>query len=231
MTQRGSGTSRPGLPLSTRIAQAERLQWSVAVVVVLLILGQAWISSKLGLEPGWILPAAVALCAVGSWVAAVFAAVDTRRGWDRYFGLGLVGVLALGTVLGTMVFATRVFLGTTLSPPELELTGAVLWPLSVGVFGMAYWEADMGGPTERPRRLWDADEADFMFPQQQPDVVQDWTPSFGDYLYVSLTNATAFSPTDTMPMSHMAKFVMGMQSVTSATILLVLVARAVNIAK
>ena len=70
-----------------------------------------------------------------------------------------------------------------------------------------------------------------MFPQQQPEVEPTWEPSFGDYLYVSLTNATAFSPTDTMPMTHLAKFVMGLQSVTSATILIVLVARAVNIAK
>jgi hypothetical protein len=134
--------------------------------------------------------------------------------------------------VSTAVFVVRVFTGTMLSPPELVLTGAVLWTQSVGVFGMVFWEVDGGGPVERALAEGTGTSwRDFMFPQQQPDVDQGWTPSFGDYLYVSLTNATAFSPTDTMPMTKPAKAVMGVQSVTSAMILVVLVARAVNIAR
>jgi hypothetical protein len=175
------------------------------------------------------LPLLTGGCAAGSWIAVLIP--GRNRFIDRALGVALVGLLALGTVVGTLVFVTRVFLGSDLSPAELVLTGAVLWSQSVGVFGMVYWEIDGGGPIERAIRGTGTGWSDFMFPQQQPDVIARWNPSFGDYLYVSLTNATAFSPTDTMPMSHRAKLVMGVQSVTSATIVGVLVARAVNIAR
>jgi uncharacterized membrane protein len=101
------------------------------------------------------------------------------------------------------------------------------------VFAIVFWELDGGGP--EPRLECRADHPDFVFPQQQPDegdlAPADWQPAFGDYLYVSLTNATAFSPTDTMPYTRRAKLVMGVQSVMSFAIAALLVARAVNIAK
>jgi hypothetical protein len=212
-----------------RIERTERHRWSALTGVVLLIAGQAWIATKLGLEPWWVLPLLTGACAAGSWIAVLIP--GRNRFIDRALGVALVGLLALGTVVSTLVFVSRVFLGSGLSPAELVLTGAVLWSQSVGVFGMAYWEIDGGGPVERATHGTGTRWSDFMFPQQQPDVTTRWSPSFGDYLYVSLTNATAFSPTDTMPMSHRAKLVMGVQSVTSATIIGVLVARAVNIAR
>jgi hypothetical protein len=223
------GRVRSEQEIEARLQRTERHQWSVLAVVLLLIAGQGWIATKLGLEPWWILPLLVGVLALSSWTAAL---VPGRNRWlDRTLGLSLVGLLAAGVVASTLLFVMRVFTGTTLSPPELILTGAVLWSQSVGVFGMAYWEIDGGGPVQRAADTSGAPWTDFMFPQQQPAVATDWAPSFGDYLYVSLTNATAFSPTDTMPMSHRAKAVMGAQSVTSAAILIVLVARAVNIAK
>lgn len=213
----------------SRLERTERHRWSALTTVVLLIAGQAWIATKLGLEPWWVLPLLTGACAAGSWIAVLIP--GRNRVIDRALGVALVGLLAVGTVVSTLVFVTRVFLGSALSPGELVLTGAVLWSQSVGVFGMVYWEIDGSGPVERAARGVAARWSDFMFPQQQPDVIASWSPSFGDYLYVSLTNATAFSPTDTMPMSHRAKLVMGVQSVTSATIIGVLVARAVNIAR
>ena len=229
MAHDDSKPTRSSVEVSERLGRTERNQWSVLVVVTLLIAGQAWIATKLGLEPWWPLPLLVGVCALGSWIAIL---IPGRNRWvDRALGVALVGLLAVGTVVGTLVFVTRVFLGTALSPAELVLTGAVLWSQSVGVFGMAYWEVDGGGPVQRAMAGTGEGWTDLMFPQQQPGVLVGWAPSFGDYLYVSLTNATAFSPTDTMPMSRRAKLVMGVQSVTSATILVVLVARAVNIAK
>ena len=58
---------------------------------------------------------------------------------------------------------------------------------------------------------------------------RNWRPQFIDYVYVSLTNATAFSPTDTMPLTPMAKSVMGIQSLVSLVTLGLIVARAVNV--
>jgi hypothetical protein len=212
-----------------RRLHTERYQWSALITVVLLIAGQGWIAVRLGLEPWWVLPLLTGACPAGSWIAVLVP--GRNRFIDRALGVTLVGLLAVGTVVGTLVFVIRVFTGSGPNPAELVLTGAVLWTQSVGVFGMVYWEIDGQGPVERaahgPGVVW----SDFMFPQQQPDVIASWSPSFGDYLYVSLTNATAFSPTHTMPMSHRAKLIMGVQSVTSAVIIGVLVARAVNIAR
>ena len=58
---------------------------------------------------------------------------------------------------------------------------------------------------------------------------RDWRPRFIDYLYTSLTNATAFSPTDTMPLTSMAKSMMGIQSLVSLVTLGLIVSRAVNV--
>lgn len=56
-----------------------------------------------------------------------------------------------------------------------------------------------------------------------------WRPEFSDYLYVSITNVVAFSPTDTMPMARWAKVLMTVQASVSFTTLALVVARAVNV--
>jgi hypothetical protein len=116
----------------------------------------------------------------------------------------------------------------------------VLWLVNVCVFALAYWEMDGDGPEARA----DAHDTDgdgkrilpdLVFPQQQQDqqglAPAHWKPFFADYFYVSLTAATAFSPTDAMPYSRRAKFVMGCESTISLVIIALLVARAINIAK
>ncbi len=97
------------------------------------------------------------------------------------------------------------------------------------VFGLLYWEFDAGGPGKRT--IDNVRNRDFSFPQMQnPEVAPiGWLPSFIDYLYVSLTNATAFSPTDTMPLTRIAKILMSIQSLTSLTAVALVVSRAVNI--
>jgi len=98
------------------------------------------------------------------------------------------------------------------------------------VFGLWYWELDRGGPLARHLRR----EAlpDFLFPQMgegKAYVADDWRPGLVDYLYTSFTNATAFSPTDTMPLTQTAKWLMTVQSLTSLVTIGLVVARAVNI--
>ena len=110
-------------------------------------------------------------------------------------------------------------------------SGAVIWLTNVIVFGLWYWEFDRGGPVARAHatKLY----PDFMFPQMtSPDLAPaDWEPQFGDYLYMSFTNATAFSPTDVMPLSRWAKAAMALQAGISIITVALVVARAVNILK
>jgi hypothetical protein len=74
------------------------------------------------------------------------------------------------------------------------------------VFGLWYWEVEAGGPAARLRAS-SRSTRDFQFPQDgdAPSGEKDWRPQVWDYVYVSLTNSIAFSPTDTLPLSLRAK--------------------------
>ena len=112
---------------------------------------------------------------------------------------------------------------------DLLAAAAQIWITNVIAFALWYWELDGGGPPARFREP--NAQRDFAFPQMtDPDVSpESWYPRFLDYLYVSYTNATAFSPTDTMPLTHWAKLLMLVQSSASIVTLLLVGARAVNI--
>jgi hypothetical protein len=111
----------------------------------------------------------------------------------------------------------------------LLATGASIFLTNVLVFGLWYWELDRGGPAARAHAV--RDYPDFLFPQMAtPDLAaDDWEPTFVDYFYVSFTNATAFSPTDTLPLTRWAKMIMMLQSAVSLVTVALVVARAVNI--
>jgi hypothetical protein len=55
-----------------------------------------------------------------------------------------------------------------------------------------------------------------------------WRPVFLDYLHLGFTNATAFSPTDVMPLTLRAKYTMLVQSSVALALFGLIVARAVN---
>jgi hypothetical protein len=115
------------------------------------------------------------------------------------------------------------------SPAPLLLTGGAIWLTNVIVFALWYWELDGGGP---PKRLRDpSTPRDFAFVQMTDAEVAapGWQPRFTDYLYVSFTNSSAFSPTDTMPLTRWAKLLMMVQAGLSILTLLLVAARAVNI--
>lgn len=123
----------------------------------------------------------------------------------------------------------------------LLLGAAQVWLTNVIVFGLAFWELDRGGPvvrTQVPRA--DLPPADFRFPQDEDDdaidevasrsaAKSDWAPGYIDYFFVSVTNSSAFSPTDTMPLSHRAKLLMSAQAISALMLSIVVIARGVNI--
>jgi hypothetical protein len=97
------------------------------------------------------------------------------------------------------------------------------------IFGIWYWELDRGGPARRLQPASTDRPPDFLFPQTlDARLARGWRPGFIDYLYTSYTNATAFSPTDTMPLSALAKSLMALQSLIALVTILLVVARAVN---
>jgi uncharacterized membrane protein len=115
-------------------------------------------------------------------------------------------------------------------PTKLLLTGGAIWLTNVIVFSLWYWEFDRGGPVARA--LTPTAAPDFLFPQMtEPQLAAEWKPEYIDYLYISFTNAMAFSPTDVMPLSRWTKVTMLLQSLVSLLIAVLVIARAVNILK
>ena len=141
----------------------------------------------------------------------------------------MIGLVSLTNVVSLGLLVHFLINGGKAGGHSLILSGVVLWATNVLLFAVWYWEMDRGGPVARfedPAAL-----ADFQFPQMEnPQLAPaGWRPGFVDYLYTSLTNATAFSPTDTMPLTQTAKIVMGVQSVAALLTVGLVVARAVNI--
>lgn len=150
---------------------------------------------------------------------------------SRKAALLLLGLLVVGNFTALTILVTGLVTENTsnLTGGELLLTAFAIWSTDVIVFGLLFWEIEAGGPVVRtldPSRT----RPDFRFPQDDDArLANDWSPQVWDYLYVSLTNAIAFSPTDTMPLSVRAKAMMGLESAISAVTVLLVAARAVNV--
>jgi uncharacterized membrane protein len=206
-------------------------RWPAFTAVLVIIVGQARLASSLQLQPVWLLPSVAAVLLVASVAFYISPAKPTRL--DRIVSIGLAGVLVIANVVSFALLARGVFLGSGLGAIELILSGVTLWVVNMLIFAIVYWELDGGGPEARLARRHDF--PDFVFPQQQADQEKiaptGWEPSFGDYLYLAVTNGTAFSPVDAMPYTRRAKLAMGAQSLLSFAIAAVVVARAVNTAR
>jgi hypothetical protein len=158
--------------------------------------------------------------------------LERRTGVLRIASLLLIAVMSLSNAASAGRLIIDVVRGEGIrDPSQLLLTGAAVWFTNVIVFGLWYREFDRGGPIERA--IGSQPFPDFLFPQMtSPELAPaDWEPGFVDYLYVSFTNATAFSPTDVMPMTRWAKLTMLAQSAISVITVALVIARAVNILK
>jgi hypothetical protein len=137
--------------------------------------------------------------------------------------LALANLTAVGILVAGLVRSHR----SDLTGGELLYTGFSIWIADVIVFGLWFWELEAGGPASRLAASTRT-TTDFRFPQDDdPDT--DWRPQVWDYLYVSVTNSIAFSPTDTLPLTLRAKAVMSFESGISAITVLLITARAVNV--
>jgi hypothetical protein len=150
-------------------------------------------------------------------------------GLRRTVDLALIGVVSVANFLLLLAVIASLLLGDETSATELLLEAGTVWGTNVIAFGLWFWSFDRGGPVRR--RTPDPPPPDFQFPQlENPQLAAPgWEPRLVDYLYVSFTNAIAFSPTDAMPLSRWAKLLMLFDSAISALTVLLVAARAVNI--
>ncbi|HEX2015058.1 MAG TPA: hypothetical protein VGN69_00050 [Solirubrobacteraceae bacterium] len=222
-----SGANRRAADAGHKIALRDPFwpaQLTVAVAIVLNLL----LPDNLVIGPAWVIPALE-----GALLGALMLATphpDVRyRPLRRYMAMALIGMVSVVNLVSLVLLAHYLTAGGHVNGRPLITAGILLWVNNVLLFGLWYWETDRGGPVARAREH-DA-SPDFLFPQMQATefAPKNWMPGFIDYMYVSFTNATAFSPTDTMPLTQTAKVMMSVQSLAALITVALVVSRAVNI--
>jgi uncharacterized membrane protein len=203
--------------------------WPAQLAVALAIALNLTLTKKVVIGPKLLVPGVEGALLVALIAIAPARAATVRSPRQRQFALVVIGLVSLTNVVSLGLLVHYLINGGKAGGHSLISSGIVLWVTNVLLFAVWYWEMDRGGPVARFR---DPDAMpDFQFPQMEnPNLAPPhWRPGFLDYLYTSLTNATAFSPTDTMPLTQTAKAVMGVQGVAALVTVGLVVARAVNI--
>ncbi|MBC7546332.1 hypothetical protein H7171_01145 [Candidatus Saccharibacteria bacterium] len=137
----------------------------------------------------------------------------------RLFAILLMIFITAANIFSLTLVIDQLFNKVHIDGKQLLISSVAIYLTNIIVFGVLYWELDNA----------EAHVDDFSFPQVNLPNQTHWKPTFFDYLYVSVTNATAFSPTDTFPLTHRAKLLMTVQSITSLVTVALVAARAVNI--
>lgn len=182
--------------------------------------------------PRWVIPGLEAALAIALLITSP-QRDDRESQRTRLAAIVLIALINAANVVSLVELISELLKGTGLGSEgrTLILDALPVWATNVIVFALWFWEADRGGPAARVGRKDRA--ADFQFPQMAlaEDTYKSWLPNFFDYLYTSFTNATAFSPTDTMPLSPLAKLLMMIESSISLLTVAIVISRAVNILK
>jgi len=220
--------SPPDLPLGGSLGES---RWPPALALlafmVINIALRVWLPHEGALRVPWAVPAVEAVLLILLLLGP--AATARERRWLRPVAVTFVAVLVLAALWATAVLIRDLIdgSGVTQSPSELLASGAVVWLGNNIAFAMLYWLMDGGGPSRRARTQ---EPVDFAFTQHMsPELAPPgWRPVFVDYLHLGFTNATAFSPTDVMPLTHRAKYTMLVQATVALALFGLVVARAVN---
>ncbi|MDQ0575293.1 hypothetical protein [Agromyces albus] len=163
-----------------------------------------------------------------------------QTAWSRALSVGLALLLVLANQVTLVLLVFKLVEGRH-DAPGLLIAALQVWVANVIGFALLYWDMDRGGPVVRT--TWARTElpaADLRFSQDEDEdavaevavrssAVHDWTPSFIDYFYTSLSNSMAFSASDSMPLSQRMKLLMGLQAFGGFVILALVIARSVSI--
>ena len=218
------------LPAWRRHTRGEQ-RWPVTVSIVAAIVLQFVLPDELALLPRYLMPALETALLIGMVIANPVRIERPARAM-RLASIVLILLISAANAISAVLLIRALLRGTAgSSAAPLLATGAAVWATNVIAFALWYWEFDRGGPVHRAHGTFQY--PDLMFPQMvTPNLAApDWEPWFVDYLYLAFTNATAFSPTDVMPLSRWAKLTMLVQSAISLSVGVLVIARAVNILK
>ncbi|MEA2608033.1 MAG: hypothetical protein QOJ75_276 [Chloroflexota bacterium] len=216
--------------LETRAEKGDPL-WPAQLAVAIAIALHLALSDKLVIGPKYLVPGVEGLLLLTLVVIAPARA--NHSAWRHQRGLlwTILGLVTLSYLVSLGLLVHYLVTGGRVGGHALIGSGVVLWVTNVLLFSVVYWDLDRGGPLNRFER--EKPWPDFLFPQMDsPEFTpmeKKWQPSFLDYFYTALTNATAFSPTDTMPLTQTAKLLMSVQGTAAIVTVGLVLARAVNI--
>jgi len=206
-------------------------RWPVTASVAVAIALQLLLSDSLNKPlPHYLLPGLEIALGIGLNIANPVR-IERRGPIVRAASIAMIVLISTANAVSAVLLirAILIKLPAAASAAPLLTSGASIWATNVIAFALWYWEFDRGGPVRRAEGA--AAHPDLMFPQMvSPELAPpDWKPHFVDYLYLSFTNATAFSPTDVMPLARWAKMTMAVQSAVSLAVGALVIARAINI--
>jgi uncharacterized membrane protein len=207
---------------------AER-RWPMAVAVLAIAFFQV-ITPRQGRLSGWWVFPVLEVVMLGVLIARDPGRIDRRSKGLRRQTFVLIGFMTAGTVGSALVLVIQILGSSTkLTPDTLLGRGGMAWITNIIIFSLWFWEIDRGGPAERA--AGSSIRASFAFPEDTvPHLAPPgWAPRYPDYLYLAFTNATAFSPTDAVPVRTWAKMAMMTEATVSFVIAILVVARAVNL--
>jgi hypothetical protein len=177
-----------------------------------LILGGGWLR--------WLVPALLVGLII---VAAVRPVAESDR--RRHLGITLAGLITLANASAIALLVYGIVTEGGFEGRYLIVAAVQVWFTNVIVFALWFWEIDGGGPRHRAEAP--AGPHDFLFAQYQVPEPQAWRPTFPDYLFLAITNATSFAPADVLPLRHRVKALMAVESLLSLLVLVIIAARAI----
>lgn len=212
-------------PMSANTTRSETFHARLAIVVAILL--QLTLDKSLVVGPKYVIAILEVILVFGVGIASR-REHGSPSGLRHRFALILIALVSVANATSMFLVARGLIDGVNISGRALIASAGAIFITNIIIFSLWYWELDSPGLTGVHRH----DSAPkFDFPQMESKIpeAQNWEPSYSDYLYMSTTNATAFSPTDTMPFTHSAKLLMGIQSLISLVAVVLVTARAVNI--
>ncbi len=214
-----------GTPTVRGVRQPES-RWGAATAVLAVTVLHVALPAGLTPGPRWAVPALESVLLVALLLANPRRISHETRD-ARALSLALIAVIAVANSVALVRLVELLLHGGATTGRDLVFAAAGVWLTNVVVFALVFWEVDRGGP--HARSVGPDERAEILFPQMAMREEVSWSPSFVDYLYVSFTNSTAFSPTDAMPLSRRAKMTMLVQELLSFVTVGLVLARAVNI--
>lgn len=206
-------------------------RWPASLAVIAVLMLQLSFPAEVLAGPRWLLPA----CGAALLVPLVWSNpwhLTRDEPWLRWLALLLLALLVAVNAFSLARLVFYLSSGSADNGQVLVQAALLIWATNVVAFAVWFWEVDCGGPFARaPEHPRQKERADLLFPQMATEVPgwHDWRPGFSDYLFVAFTTATAFSPTDTMPLSARFKALMAVEAAISLLTLAVVAARAVNV--